>query len=313
MSQTLPWLDADTVASSLPFPDAIDALERALADGLDPTGDPGRTIVEIDRGQLLLMPAQTGDGVGVKIITSAPDNPAAGLPRIQGIYLLCDAQTLAPVALLDGAELTLRRTPAVSALGARLLAAPDAERLVVFGTGPQAWAHIEALRGVRPWTDLVVVGRDAERTRRLTHRAADAGMPARTGDARSVSEADVVVCTTSASEPLFPGDAVPDTACVIAMGSHEPHARELDGTLLGRASVVVEDRATALREAGDVILAVSEGALRAEDLINLADVVTGRVEVDPATPRVFKTVGMAWQDLVVAAATYRNHLAGQGT
>ena len=311
MSQTLPWLDADTVASSLPFPDAIDALERALADGLDPTGDPGRTIVEIDRGQLLLMPAQTGDAVGVKIITSAPDNPAAGLPRIQGIYLLCDAQTLAPVALLDGAELTLRRTPAVSALGARFLAAPDAERLVVFGTGPQAWAHLEALREVRTWTDVVVVGRDPERTRRLAARAVAAGMPARTGTVDAVAEADVVVCTTSATDPLFPGESVPDTACVIAMGSHEPHARELDGTLLGRASVVVEDRATALREAGDAIQAMAEGALQDEDLIGLADVVTGRVVPDPTRPRVFKTVGMAWQDLVVAAAAYRNHLASR--
>lgn len=115
-----------------------------------------------------------------------------------------------------------------------------------------------------------------------------------------MSDADVVVCTTSAAEPLFDGALVPDTACVVAMGSHEPEFRELDSTLMGRAQVVVEDRATAMREAGDVIQAVNDGSLAEDTLVDLVDIVTGATKPDLERPRVFKCVGMSWQDLAVA-------------
>jgi ornithine cyclodeaminase len=91
----------------------------------------------------------------------------------------------------------------------------------------------------------------------------------------------------------------------VAVGTHEAHRREVDSTLLGRASVVVEDVSTALREAGDVVLAIAEGAIAADRLVTIADVVTGRSVVDPARPSVYKSVGMAWQDLVVAGEVQR--------
>ena len=116
-----------------------------------------------------------------------------------------------------------------------------------------------------------------------------------------MGSADIVVCATSASQPLFDGALVRDSACVVAMGSHEPGARELDDALMARAQVVVEDRGTALREAGDVIQAVAHGALAEEALVPLADVVAGRAAVAEDRPRVFKCVGMSWQDLAVAA------------
>ncbi len=117
----------------------------------------------------------------------------------------------------------------------------------------------------------------------------------------ALRRADVIVCATTASEPLFPSAWVRDDAVVIAVGSHSPAARELPAELLGRASVVVEDRPTALREAGDVVLAIAEGALSEADLIPMAEVVGGR-ELPADRPVVFKSVGMAWQDLVVARA-----------
>lgn len=121
----------------------------------------------------------------------------------------------------------------------------------------------------------------------------------------AVRRADVIVCATTASEPLFPSAWVRDDAVVIAVGSHSPAARELPAELMGRASVVVEDRPTALREAGDVVLAIAEGTLGAADLIPMADVVRGR-ELPSDRPVVFKSVGMAWQDLVVARAVLNN-------
>ena len=114
--------------------------------------------------------------------------------------------------------------------------------------------------------------------------------------------ADVVVCATSARSPLFDTELLRDDAVVVAVGSHEPDARELDARLLGRARVVVEDVSTALREAGDVALAVDEGVLDRRDLVPMRDVVLGAVELSADRPLVFKSVGMAWQDLVVATA-----------
>ena len=306
-SAALPWIDAAAIDRLMPVADAVDAVENAVRAGLDPAGDPPRTAVATTSGQLLLMPAEIPDGVGIKVTSVAPGNPARGLPRIQAVYVLMDADTLTPVALLDGTALTVLRTAAVSAVAVRRLAEPDAARVVVFGSGPQADGHIRALSAVRPIGEVVVVGRDPHRAADCAGRAEALGLRATTGSAEDVADADIVVCATTARAPLFDGALVRDGACVVAVGSHEPDARELDAELLARATVVVEDSATALREAGDVILAVREGRLRADALVGLADVITsGEIQLS-AGPRVFKSVGMSWQDLVVATGIHRRN------
>jgi ornithine cyclodeaminase/alanine dehydrogenase-like protein (mu-crystallin family) len=299
------WIDAETVTELLPMRGAIDTLEAALAGGLDPSADPPRHAVDTKNGQMLLMPTQISGWAGVKIVSVAPGNAERGLPRIQGIYVLMDAETLSPVALLDGSAITSLRTPAMSAVAVRHLAAGGASRLVVFGTGPQARGHVEALRAVRPVTEVVVVGRDPTRAQSFVDRLAGTGVLGSVGTPDAVADADLVVCATTSGEPLFEGRLIADHACVVAVGSHQPERRELDATLLGRASVVVEDVSTALREAGDVIRAIAQGALAAESLLAIDGIVIGRTRVDPTLPRVYKSVGMAWQDLVVAAELYR--------
>lgn len=159
----LPWIDADAIAALLPMRDAIDATEAVLLNGVDPAAEPARGKVDLANGHLLLMPSEAGDHVGVKVASVTPANPARGLPRIQAAYVLFDTETLTPQALLDGAALTALRTPAVSGVAARHLAAADAARLVVFGTGPQARSHIEAMRAVRPIDDITVIGRSPGR------------------------------------------------------------------------------------------------------------------------------------------------------
>jgi ornithine cyclodeaminase len=300
------YLDDDAVTSALSWSDAVDALERALLGGLDPAGGIPRQVVDVARGHLLLMPAEAGTGVsGVKVVTVAPDNPAAGHPRIQGVYVLFD-DTLAPVAVLDGSALTTVRTPAVSALAVRHLAAPNAAHLVVFGAGPQALGHVEALRAVRPVTSVTVVGRTADRVSALVERARALGLAADAGTPDAVADADLVVCATTARAPLFDAAAVPDGACVVAVGSHEPEARELDGALFARAErVVVEETGVAMREAGDVVLAVREGHLDPGRLVGLADAVKAEPPDGGGGPTIFKSVGMGWQDLVVADAVWR--------
>jgi ornithine cyclodeaminase len=217
------------------------------------------------------------------------------------VYLLLDAATLTPLALLDGAALTSLRTPAVSAVAVRRLSTVDSRRLVVFGTGPQAWGHVEAVRAVRPVEHVDVVGRRAGPVEDLVARCRAAGLSAAAAVPEAVAEADIVCCCTTARVPLFDSALLPDHATVVAVGSHEPDAREVDAALVRRAATVVEARSVALREAGDIIQA---GPPDPGALATLDELVRGLVTVAPDRPRLFKSTGMAWEDLVVAAAAY---------
>ncbi|MEJ7648098.1 MAG: hypothetical protein WKF57_03460 [Nakamurella sp.] len=301
----LPHLGPDDVAA-VPWPVAVEAIARAAV--TDHAGGPARSAVPLVRGEFLLMPAESPDAVGIKVLTIAPDNPALGVPRIQGVYLVFDQHTLTPRALLDGPALTELRTAAVSTHGILQLAPPDRTpgALVVFGSGPQAVAHVRALDAVRPPTGTTLIARDATGLERAVSQLGELSGPVigivadrRAAVAEAVRGAEVVVCATTARTPLFDGSWLADDALVVAVGSHEPVSRELDAAVFARAAVVlVEDVPTALREAGDVILAVQEGVLEPGSLLPLA----ARVPAGIEGPRVFKSVGMAWEDLAIAGA-----------
>ncbi|GLY87024.1 ornithine cyclodeaminase family protein [Actinoallomurus iriomotensis] len=287
----------------------VDALERALLADVRPSGEPGRLSRPTSHGELLLMPSESADYVGVKVLGLAPGNPREGLPTISGLYLLMDARTLRLRAMMDGAELTLLRTPAVSALAVRHMATRPVRSAVVFGSGPQARAHIETFHALYGLRDVVVVGRDPERTERLIRRCADDGLRVRPGTARDVRETDVVICCTSARDPLFEAELLAPGTLVVAMGSHHPDARELGDDVMAGAHVVVESRAAAVSEAGEVVHALAHGAVDEADLIELAGLVRGRAVADDGRPRVFKSVGMAWEDLAVAAVLHERRAA----
>ncbi|MFI1153033.1 MULTISPECIES: ornithine cyclodeaminase family protein [Streptomyces] len=306
----IPQFGAEETAALLTPAAAADALADVLRAGLDPESCPQRSALPVPGGgELLLMPAAAGAYAGVKIAGVAPGNPALGLPRITGSYLLMDGPTLRPLALFDGAALTALRTPAVSALALRHLApAGRALRMVLFGSGPQAYGHLEAVLGARELSGVVVVGRNPVSARKLTAHARALGVPARTGVPADVAEADLVLCCTTAREPLFDGRLVAPAVTVVAVGSHEPEARETDTALVRRAAVYVESRAAALREAGDLLVPEAEGAIGPGHINGtLADLVAGRMPAAgaPGSPQLFKSVGMAWEDLAVAVAMYR--------
>jgi ornithine cyclodeaminase len=298
------YLNAAAIAAAVPPAAAVEAVESALRGGVDPAEDVPRSVVPVRAGQLLLMPSESEQHVGVKVASVSAGNPARGLARISATYVLLDGETLRPLALLDGVALTALRTPAVSvaAVSPWLRRFDHPARLVVFGAGPQGVGHVQTLAAVSPLVGVDIVVRNPERVR-LPDLAVDVRVLAAADGAveAALREADVVVCATTARTPLFDSSLLGDGTVVIAVGSHEADAREVDGALFGRATVVVEDVATARRECGDVVMAEAEGRLDPRSLVPMRDVVMGRVPPG-STPVLFKGSGMSWEDLVVAEA-----------
>jgi ornithine cyclodeaminase len=292
--------DAERLRSVITPERAVEALRRRLVD--DPPSDARavRTRQGTAAGTLLLMPDESSTHVGVKIVSLVPGNPALGRPAVQGAYLLMDAATNSPLAVLDAAELTLVRTAAVSMLAVAHLHHAESPRVVVVGGGPQAVAHADAALRVLGASSVRAVVRSAAGAERCSAVARERGVDVVPAGAEALREADVIVCATSSQVPVLADADVRVDAVVVAIGVHEPGARELPGSLVGRSFVVVESRDAARAEAGDVVLAEAELG-RALVAADLGELVRGAVRVPVDRPRVFKSVGEAWEDLAVAA------------
>ncbi len=309
MTTRVPFIDHAGVERLLTPRAAVDALRRTLQDGFRPESDHQRILEPLAHGEFLLMPSETSEYAGIKVITLAPENPARGLARIQGLYLLCDPETLSLSCLIDGPALTDLRTPAVSLAATQdLLAEGDTLDVVLYGAGHQGQGHLrtlqDVLRGRRPIGTVTAIVRNPEGAGSIdgVTRTVRAGSDEA---ADATAAAGLIMCTTTARTPLFDGSLVRDDAVVIAVGSHEPDARELPSDLMARSDVVIEDVATALRECGDVVMAIEDGPLTHDDLIPMADLLTGAAGLHGDRPVVFKSSGMSWEDLVIAAAIAR--------
>jgi ornithine cyclodeaminase len=282
---------------------AIDALEAAF--GADPLPEsPLRSHIETASGTLLVMPAHGASGVGVKLVTLTPANSEKGRPFIHAVYVLFDAETQAPVATFDGAALTALRTAAVSGLATRWLARPDARRLVLYGAGVQARSHLDAMRAVRPVEEVVIVSRGRDAAEDLARSASSGGLRASVGAPGAERDADLVCTCTTSSTPVLEGANLPEGVHVNAVGAYTTTMRELDAEAVRRARVVVETREAAAEEAGDLAIAMAEGAIgRDHVLADLSEVVRGtRVRGSAEDITLFKSVGVAFEDLVVARA-----------
>jgi ornithine cyclodeaminase len=299
----LPLIDADELARLLSMPAAIDSLERGFGDPALPKA-PARTRVEVAGGELLLMPAAGAGGVGVKLVTLNPSNPERGLPFVQAAYVLFDPGTLSPEAVLDGTALTTLRTAAVSGLATRHLARPDASRLVIFGAGATATAHLDAMVAVRPIRSLRVVSRSPGPAEALATRARDAGLDAAVAAPEAVAEADVVCTCTTSERPVFDGTLLAPGTHINAIGAYRPDMRELDDVAVGRARIVVETREAAMAEAGDLLIPLRAGRIGPGHIAaDLGEVVRGaEVRRGPEDVTLFKSVGIAPEDLMVARA-----------
>ncbi len=256
--------------------------------------------------EMLLMPATGPEGTGLKLVAVVRDNPTRGLPLIQGLYVLMSREGLTPELVIDGGALTTLRTAAVSVLATRRLARADSRHLVVFGAGTQALAHVEAMRRVRPIERVTVVGRRpaAPSAAALVQRLRAAGLDAAVGEAAAIRDADLICTCTTSSEPVFEDQDVPAGVHINAIGAYRADMRELPAETLGRALLVVESVQATLAEAGDVLAAIERGTLPAtgfaSDLCSLLHGEVARTSERQVT--VFKSVGLAVEDLIVARA-----------
>jgi ornithine cyclodeaminase len=299
-------LDAKSVASATPWPALVAALRLAFEQGCEV---PLRHSHAVGGGTALLMPAwRAGGCFGVKTVTIFPGNGARGLPGVHGIYALFSATTGEPLAVMDGSELTARRTAAASALASGFLARPDARTLLLVGAGRVGGLMADALRVVRPGiTRMAVWNRSPAGAEALAARLRQQGHAARAvADLEAaVRQADIISCATLSTAALVHGDWLQPGSHLDLIGSFTPAMREADGACLARGRVFV-DTEEALAKSGDVLSAIAEGHFDAAQLQGtLAQLCrgerAGRGSAGEIT--VFKSVGTALADLAAAELT----------
>ena len=306
MTTTMRSYDADDIARLAPMASVIDALRASFS--TRPVHI-ARQHLHAGDAEVLIMPAVDTRSAGVKLLMIQPRNAQRGLPIIQGTYVLMDAESGRPVALFDGAALTQLRTPGASAVATAGLARDDARTLGIIGTGPQGVGHVAAMLVVRPALDTIVIASRTQSTakalaERLTDMGVGGGSAVRVS-AGSYAEAagcDIVCTATRATEPIITSAMLRPGCHVNAVGAYRLDMRELSSDAVGRCTVVVDDLEAARAEAGDLQLAVSDGAWSWNDVRgDLSSVASGDLARRSYTEMtLFKSVGLAVEDLVVA-------------
>lgn len=306
-------LDAAAVRQATPWSELMDAIAELLADGS--ASVPQREIHDVGlpgggTGSLLVMPAWLDtELLGVKAVTYYPSNAGTELPTISAGYLLFDGQTGQLAAVIDGDELTLRRTAAVSALAADLLARADARRLLVVGTGNLAPNLAFAHAAVRRLDAVEVWGRSPERAAATARRLVEGGLPARPVEVldAALERADIVSCATGATSPLVRGDLLRPGTHVDLVGAFRADMREADDAAVEAATLFVDTLDGAVL-AGDLAQPLDAGTIAPTDMAaDLASLVArshpGRTSDAEIT--LFKSVGFALSDLAAARVIHR--------
>jgi ornithine cyclodeaminase len=311
--------DAEAVRRALPTRALVEALREAFrGTAKTPTRHHHRIAVPgAPEAMLLLMPSWIeGRYVGVKVVSVFPGNATHGLDSVQGTYLLLSGETGAPLAIVDGRMLTLRRTASASALAADYLARADSRSLLMIGTGALAPHLIEAHATVRPIRDVVIWGRDHGKAQALAASLGGGAFAVRAADdlERAVRAADIVSCATLSKTPLVRGAWLRAGQHVDLVGSYARDMRESDDDAVARARVYI-DTAAALLESGDLAQPLASGVLDEKRVAGtLADLagggVTGRRAADEIT--LFKSTGTAIEDLAAAIVVYAGAIAGPG-
>jgi len=312
------------VRAVLPMSDLIDAMEGALRQfSAGRVAQPVRSVLEVgpDHNYFGVMPAALDDppAVGAKLVTVYHRNHERGLPSHLATIVLNDHETGGLVAIVDGRYITEARTAAVSAVSVRLLARRQSSVLAIIGSGVQAHSHLEAIELVAPLADVRVWSPNVDHRTAFACENSVAGQaPVRAvADPRTaVRGADLIVLATASKVPVIESGDVQDGAHVCGVGACRPDQREMPTTLVARARVYVDSRAGAMKEAGDVLLPIAEGAISERHIAGeLGELAAGRVpgRSSDRDVTIFKSLGMAVEDVVAARlAVERARAIGRG-
>jgi ornithine cyclodeaminase len=297
------------VHAALPYAGLIERLRAAFRRGGEV---PLRSHFHIDvpgseaGGTLLVMPAwQPGRHIGIKAVSVYPENPQAGLPSVIGTYVLFDARTGAPKAVIDGVALTLRRTACASALAASHLARADAQTLLMVGAGSLAPHLIRAHCAVRAYRRIEIWNRNRARAEAMAEKLTDldAAIAVVEDLETATRAADTISCATLSRAPLVHGDWLKSGTHVDLVGGFTPQMREADDAAIARAAVFVDTRAGAMREAGDLVQPLHSGLLKPDDIRgDLFDLCRNQAAGRRGDREItlFKSVGTALEDLAAA-------------
>jgi ornithine cyclodeaminase/alanine dehydrogenase-like protein (mu-crystallin family) len=297
-SGQLLYLDEEQVRQHLRMADLIPAMEKALIDfSAGKVTQPVRSVIKVDPpgGFYGMMPALTPEGLGQKIVTFYPPNAKLGIPTHMATIFLVDPQTGAPLAVMDGTLITEMRTAAVSAAATKLLAPRDAKVLAILGSGVQARSHVEALRLVRNFEEIRVWSPTTANAERFAKEIGAKTMSAE----KAVRDADAVVTASSSKMPILRGAWLKPGCHVNAVGACRPDWRELDDEAMTNV-VFVDSREAAMKESGDVIL--SGAKIYAE----LGEALAGKVPPRANETTIFKSLGMAVEDIAAGLLVYRS-------
>ncbi|CAN5797522.1 alanine dehydrogenase [soil metagenome] len=291
--------------------DLVEAMEGALAEfSAGQVSQPLRTVLQIGAQKAFfgVMPASmpSRSALGTKLVTVFASNLERELPSHLATIILLDPDTGALLALVDGRYITEARTAAVSAVSVKHLARKDAGVLALIGSGVQARSHLEAIDRVRSLSEVRVwsrspANRDSFVSEMAPHTSADLHAAASVEDA--LRGADIVVLATAAREPVVRSEWVAGGAHICAVGACRPDQREMDAALVARSVLYVDSREGALAEAGDVVLAIKDGAISASHIVGeLGELVAGRCQGRATDTQVtiFKSLGMAVEDVAAA-------------
>jgi ornithine cyclodeaminase/alanine dehydrogenase-like protein (mu-crystallin family) len=298
------FLDEDQVKAVLSYDELIPAIREALMDfSAGRVVQPLRTVMSVaaHAGWFAVMPAVYGDVMGAKMVTFYPRNVELEKHTHMAMIQLFRADTGEPLAMMDGRLITEMRTAAVSAVAVDVLARPEAKVLGILGSGVQARSHVQALSRVRKFEEIRVWSRSEANAGRF---AEEVGARVMTAE-QVVSGADVVLTLTSSPVPILQGRWLKKDAVVCAVGAVTPERRELDDEAM-RGAVVVESREAALREPGDILLANAQVTAEIGELLN------GRVINSGNQPIIFKSVGIAIEDIAAAKLVYEKVAGRQG-
>jgi thiomorpholine-carboxylate dehydrogenase len=292
------FLNEDQVRQYLKMADLIPAMEKALIDfSAGKVIQPVRAVIKVDPpgGFLGLMPALTPDGLGLKAVTFYPSNAERGIPTHMATIFLVDPEIGTPLAIMDGRLITEMRTAAVSAASTKLLAAPESKILAILGSGVQARSHLEVLRLVRQFEEVHVWSPTREHAERFAKEIDAKAMSAE----EAVRGADVVVTATNSKTPVLKGSWLKPGCHVNAVGACRFDWRELDNEAMANI-VFVDSREGAMKESGDIIL--SGAKIYAE----LGEALSGKVPPRADETTIFKSLGMAVEDITAAMLVYRS-------